>query len=131
MCVCLCVCSILIVFLPLCYSSYLRLFVSSETTLTDTFWPLTRLLPCGVSVCVGVLTCVFSLQGERLRIPPDQCCPECVSVSQDSCQYEGAIYGVSKTVRAAKIKHEGLRRPKNRVLRTFNESQKHFTAENI
>ncbi|KAM7415601.1 hypothetical protein PAMA_017903 [Pampus argenteus] len=32
-------------------------------------------------------------RGERLRIPANACCPECVSSSQDSCQYEGVIYG--------------------------------------
>ncbi|KAK1892588.1 Extracellular matrix protein FRAS1, partial [Dissostichus eleginoides] len=29
---------------------------------------------------------------ERLRIPANQCCPECISSSQGSCQYEGVIY---------------------------------------
>ncbi|TWW60843.1 Extracellular matrix protein FRAS1 [Takifugu flavidus] len=32
-------------------------------------------------------------KGERLRIPPNECCPECISVSQDSCRYDGAIFG--------------------------------------
>ncbi|KAM4616687.1 extracellular matrix organizing protein FRAS1 [Polymixia lowei] len=32
-------------------------------------------------------------KGERLRIPANQCCPECVSSSQGSCQHEGVIYG--------------------------------------
>ncbi|KAI4820861.1 hypothetical protein KUCAC02_028828, partial [Chaenocephalus aceratus] len=31
-------------------------------------------------------------RGERLRIPANQCCPECISSSQGSCQYEGVIY---------------------------------------
>uniref|UniRef100_UPI001ED83835 extracellular matrix protein FRAS1 n=1 Tax=Scatophagus argus TaxID=75038 RepID=UPI001ED83835 len=32
-------------------------------------------------------------KGERLRIPANNCCPECVSSSQGACQYEGAVYG--------------------------------------
>ncbi|XP_036955362.1 extracellular matrix protein FRAS1 isoform X2 [Acanthopagrus latus] len=32
-------------------------------------------------------------KGERLRIPANKCCPECISSSQGSCQYEGVIYG--------------------------------------
>eukprot|EP00064_Thunnus_orientalis_P018369 superscaffoldBa00004210_g18467 len=32
-------------------------------------------------------------RGERLRIPANKCCPECLSSSQGSCQYEGVIYG--------------------------------------
>uniref|UniRef100_A0A3Q2DG67 Fraser extracellular matrix complex subunit 1 n=1 Tax=Cyprinodon variegatus TaxID=28743 RepID=A0A3Q2DG67_CYPVA len=32
-------------------------------------------------------------RGEFLRIPANKCCPECVSSSQDSCQYQGATYG--------------------------------------
>ncbi|XP_048099370.1 extracellular matrix protein FRAS1 [Alosa alosa] len=32
-------------------------------------------------------------RGERLRIPPSQCCPECFPQSAASCQHEGAIYG--------------------------------------
>ncbi|XP_031426498.1 extracellular matrix protein FRAS1 [Clupea harengus] len=32
-------------------------------------------------------------RGERLRIPPSQCCPECFPQSPASCQHEGAIYG--------------------------------------
>lgn len=51
--------------------------------------------------CVRVLTRVFCLKGERLRIPPNECCPECISVSQDSCRYDGAIFGVSGNIRAA------------------------------
>uniref|UniRef100_A0A8C7MVD0 Fraser extracellular matrix complex subunit 1 n=1 Tax=Oncorhynchus kisutch TaxID=8019 RepID=A0A8C7MVD0_ONCKI len=38
------------------------------------------------SVCV-------SPQGERLRIPPNQCCPECLPSSQGSCQHKEAVYG--------------------------------------
>ncbi|KAG7467854.1 extracellular matrix FRAS1, partial [Solea senegalensis] len=34
----------------------------------------------------------LSKVGEHLRIPANKCCPECVSSSQDSCQYEGLIY---------------------------------------
>uniref|UniRef100_A0A3Q1EVU2 VWFC domain-containing protein n=1 Tax=Acanthochromis polyacanthus TaxID=80966 RepID=A0A3Q1EVU2_9TELE len=37
----------------------------------------------------------FSFQGERLRIPANKCCPECVSSSQSSCHYEGVTYGWS------------------------------------
>ncbi|KAL4623271.1 extracellular matrix protein FRAS1, partial [Arapaima gigas] len=32
-------------------------------------------------------------KGERLRIPPNKCCPECFPQSQGSCQHEGAVYG--------------------------------------
>ncbi|XP_034027090.1 extracellular matrix protein FRAS1 [Thalassophryne amazonica] len=32
-------------------------------------------------------------RGERLRIPANMCCPECVSSSQGSCHHEGVIYG--------------------------------------
>ncbi|KAM9392081.1 extracellular matrix organizing protein FRAS1 [Pholidichthys leucotaenia] len=32
-------------------------------------------------------------KGEYLRIPSNQCCPECASSSQGSCQYEGVTYG--------------------------------------
>lgn len=46
--------------------------------------------------CVCWPVCVFFLQGERLRIPPNKCCPECISLSQGSCQHEGLIYGVSE-----------------------------------
>ncbi|KAM6930976.1 extracellular matrix organizing protein FRAS1 [Xenentodon cancila] len=38
--------------------------------------------------CVGVL-CL----GENLRIPTNKCCPECVSLTRGSCQYEGVTYG--------------------------------------
>ncbi|CAB1322430.1 unnamed protein product, partial [Coregonus sp. 'balchen'] len=32
-------------------------------------------------------------RGERLRIPPNQCCPECLPSSRGSCQHEEAVYG--------------------------------------
>ncbi|XP_076856944.1 extracellular matrix organizing protein FRAS1 isoform X2 [Brachyhypopomus gauderio] len=32
-------------------------------------------------------------RGERLRIPPNKCCPECFSQSAGSCQHRGAAYG--------------------------------------
>lgn len=32
-------------------------------------------------------------KGERLRIPANQCCPQCVSSSQSSCQHEGVVHG--------------------------------------
>ncbi|XP_028271091.1 extracellular matrix organizing protein FRAS1 isoform X8 [Parambassis ranga] len=32
-------------------------------------------------------------RGQRLRIPANSCCPECVSSSQGSCQSEGVSYG--------------------------------------
>ncbi|KAF7205299.1 extracellular matrix organizing protein FRAS1 isoform X2 [Nothobranchius furzeri] len=38
------------------------------------------------------LQCDFQ-RGENLRLPPNQCCPECTSSSPDSCQYEGVTYG--------------------------------------
>ncbi|XP_071779938.2 extracellular matrix organizing protein FRAS1 [Centroberyx gerrardi] len=46
---------------------------------------------CRPAVCPNPL-CDFK-RGERLRIPANKCCPECVSPSQDSCQHEGVIYG--------------------------------------
>uniref|UniRef100_A0A3B3VXF3 Fraser extracellular matrix complex subunit 1 n=1 Tax=Poecilia latipinna TaxID=48699 RepID=A0A3B3VXF3_9TELE len=49
-----------------------------------------------VSICRPVHCpnpqCDFQ-RGEFLRIPANKCCPECVSSSQDSCQYEGVTYG--------------------------------------
>lgn len=50
-------------------------------------------------VCADL--CVSFLQGERLRIPPNKCCPECISLSQGSCQHEGLIYGVSEKCSSA------------------------------
>ncbi|XP_059192559.1 extracellular matrix organizing protein FRAS1-like [Centropristis striata] len=39
------------------------------------------------------MLCVFSLKGERLRIPANSCCPECVSSSSvDSCRHQGLLY---------------------------------------
>uniref|UniRef100_A0A3Q3MY85 Fraser extracellular matrix complex subunit 1 n=1 Tax=Mastacembelus armatus TaxID=205130 RepID=A0A3Q3MY85_9TELE len=32
-------------------------------------------------------------RGERLRVPANKCCPECVSSSQGSCHHEGVVYG--------------------------------------
>ncbi|XP_061586644.1 extracellular matrix protein FRAS1 isoform X2 [Cololabis saira] len=32
-------------------------------------------------------------KGETLRIPTNRCCPECVSLTRGSCQYEGVTYG--------------------------------------
>ena len=37
---------------------------------------------------------MFYLQGERLRIAPNKCCPDCAT-SVGSCEYEGEIVGVS------------------------------------
>uniref|UniRef100_A0A3B3I1Q4 VWFC domain-containing protein n=1 Tax=Oryzias latipes TaxID=8090 RepID=A0A3B3I1Q4_ORYLA len=59
--------------------------------------------PCQECTCYSDLTvcrqihcsnphCDFQ-KGQQLRILPNQCCPECVSLSQDSCQYEGKTYG--------------------------------------
>lgn len=47
-------------------------------------------------ICVTLCTLFFLVfQGERLRIPANKCCPECVASSHGSCQYEGLPYGVS------------------------------------
>lgn len=75
---------------------FLCLFVSCEMILMDTF---DSPPPC--PACVRALTLVFSLKGERLRIPPNECCPECISMSPDSCRYDGAVYGVSEHIKAA------------------------------
>ncbi|XP_046872768.1 extracellular matrix protein FRAS1 isoform X2 [Hypomesus transpacificus] len=32
-------------------------------------------------------------RGEKLRIPPSRCCPECLAPSSEACQHEGALYG--------------------------------------
>ncbi|XP_029574000.1 extracellular matrix organizing protein FRAS1 [Salmo trutta] len=32
-------------------------------------------------------------RGDRLRIPPNQCCPECLPSSQGACQHDEAVYG--------------------------------------
>ncbi|TKS77877.1 Extracellular matrix protein FRAS1 [Collichthys lucidus] len=37
-------------------------------------------------------------KGERLRIPANKCCPECISSSQGSCQYEGVVYGLKQSL---------------------------------
>ncbi|XP_023814674.1 extracellular matrix protein FRAS1 isoform X2 [Oryzias latipes] len=66
----------------------------------NTSW---RPQPCQECTCYSDLTvcrqihcsnphCDFQ-KGQQLRILPNQCCPECVSLSQDSCQYEGKTYG--------------------------------------
>ncbi|XP_028314463.1 extracellular matrix protein FRAS1-like [Gouania willdenowi] len=50
-----------------------------------------------VVICRNVVCsnpqCDFS-RGERLQIPSNQCCPQCIS-SSGSCDYEGVTYGVS------------------------------------
>uniref|UniRef100_A0A8D0CH89 Fraser extracellular matrix complex subunit 1 n=1 Tax=Scleropages formosus TaxID=113540 RepID=A0A8D0CH89_SCLFO len=46
---------------------------------------------CQASLCQNP-HCDFQ-KGERLRIPPNKCCPECFPQSQGSCQHEGAVYG--------------------------------------
>ncbi|XP_062307039.1 extracellular matrix organizing protein FRAS1-like [Osmerus eperlanus] len=37
-------------------------------------------------------------RGEKLRIPPSGCCPECLAPSLGACQHEGAVYGDGKPV---------------------------------
>ncbi|XP_067084625.1 extracellular matrix protein FRAS1 [Osmerus mordax] len=32
-------------------------------------------------------------RGEKLRIPPSRCCPECLAPSPGACQHEGDVYG--------------------------------------
>ncbi|XP_056274598.1 extracellular matrix protein FRAS1 [Pseudoliparis swirei] len=46
---------------------------------------------CQLSRCHNP-QCDFQ-RGQHLRIPANKCCPECVSSSQGSCQYEGFVYG--------------------------------------
>lgn len=36
-------------------------------------------------------------KGERLRIPPNKCCPECFAQLPGICHHEGMVYGVSDT----------------------------------
>ncbi|KAK7933749.1 hypothetical protein WMY93_004645 [Mugilogobius chulae] len=51
---------------------------------------------CTSTVCPNP-QCDFQ-RGERLRIPANKCCPECIS-SQGSCQYEGLTYGTGSVWR--------------------------------
>ncbi|XP_066568203.1 extracellular matrix organizing protein FRAS1 isoform X2 [Amia ocellicauda] len=46
---------------------------------------------CKTSHCQNP-QCDFQ-KGERLRVPPNKCCPECVPQSRGFCQHEGQIYG--------------------------------------
>ncbi|XP_034152338.1 extracellular matrix protein FRAS1 isoform X3 [Esox lucius] len=46
---------------------------------------------CRPVICPNPL-CNYQ-KGERLRIPPNQCCPECLLSSHGSCQHEGSVYG--------------------------------------
>ncbi|XP_071256392.1 extracellular matrix organizing protein FRAS1-like [Salvelinus alpinus] len=46
---------------------------------------------CQLATCLNP-HCDYQ-RGERLRIPPNQCCPECLSSSQGSCQHDEAVYG--------------------------------------
>ncbi|XP_045551338.1 extracellular matrix organizing protein FRAS1 isoform X3 [Salmo salar] len=46
---------------------------------------------CKPATCLNP-HCDFQ-RGERLRIPPNQCCPECLPSSQGSCQHKDAVYG--------------------------------------
>ena len=50
-------------------------------------------------------------KGERLRIPANKCCPECISSSQGSCQYEGVIYGVSEKDSGSFFPHHLILQP--------------------
>uniref|UniRef100_A0A8C7CEK8 Fraser extracellular matrix complex subunit 1 n=1 Tax=Oncorhynchus kisutch TaxID=8019 RepID=A0A8C7CEK8_ONCKI len=46
---------------------------------------------CQLATCLNP-HCDYQ-RGERLRIPPNQCCPECLPSSQGSCQHDEAVYG--------------------------------------
>ncbi|XP_042177181.1 extracellular matrix organizing protein FRAS1-like [Oncorhynchus tshawytscha] len=46
---------------------------------------------CQLATCLNP-HCDYQ-KGERLRIPPNQCCPECLPSSQGSCQHDEAVYG--------------------------------------
>uniref|UniRef100_A0AAY4BT87 VWFC domain-containing protein n=1 Tax=Denticeps clupeoides TaxID=299321 RepID=A0AAY4BT87_9TELE len=46
---------------------------------------------CRATVCSNP-QCDFK-RGERLRIPANQCCPQCLPPSSGSCQHEGVVYG--------------------------------------
>ncbi|KAJ8398108.1 hypothetical protein AAFF_G00431850 [Aldrovandia affinis] len=52
---------------------------------------LSDIVICKTSHCQNP-QCHFQ-KGEKLRIPPNKCCPECFPPSQGSCEHEGAIYG--------------------------------------
>ncbi|KAK0152758.1 Extracellular matrix protein FRAS1 [Merluccius polli] len=67
---------------------------------TATSW---RGTACETCTCYGDITvclpprcpnprCDYQ-KGERLRIPGEGCCPECVSTSHGSCQHQGLTYG--------------------------------------
>ena len=58
-----------------------------------------NLFMLAVYMCIHVR--VSFPKGERLRIPANKCCPECISASQGSCQYEGVVYGVSHSDRGS------------------------------
>ncbi|XP_029366253.1 extracellular matrix organizing protein FRAS1 isoform X2 [Echeneis naucrates] len=49
-----------------------------------------------VAICEAVrcpnMQCDFK-RGDHLKIPANECCPECVSPSQGSCHHEGVLYG--------------------------------------
>uniref|UniRef100_A0A3Q2YTJ4 VWFC domain-containing protein n=1 Tax=Hippocampus comes TaxID=109280 RepID=A0A3Q2YTJ4_HIPCM len=49
-----------------------------------------KVVICAPVQCVNP-KCDFQ-RGERLRIPADQCCPECVSSIEGSCNYQGITY---------------------------------------
>lgn len=70
------------------YSCWLKRFALFSVSVWCVFWS------CLVFMCL--FNCASFLKGERLRISANKCCPECISSSQGSCQYEGVIYGVSK-----------------------------------
>ncbi|KAL2092357.1 hypothetical protein ACEWY4_012155 [Coilia grayii] len=57
--------------------------------LIEFFLLKSSLAPLGLSS----LYLSMCFQGERLRIPPNKCCPECFPQSTASCQHEGAVYG--------------------------------------
>ncbi|XP_056136283.1 extracellular matrix protein FRAS1 [Lampris incognitus] len=77
-----------------------RTLVRRSPEQNNTSW---RLQSCQECTCYGEIAicrpthctnpqCDFH-RGERLRIPAGRCCPECVSPSQGSCQYQGIVYG--------------------------------------
>lgn len=69
-----------------------------------------------LATCVCIDVCVSFPKGERLRIPANKCCPECISSSQGSCQYEGVVYGVSENDKGSVLPLHPIIQPFYRTL---------------
>uniref|UniRef100_A0A4W4DQF0 VWFC domain-containing protein n=1 Tax=Electrophorus electricus TaxID=8005 RepID=A0A4W4DQF0_ELEEL len=91
------------------YGSFKYLMLFSNVCPFDVFQNHTSWKPdtCQDCTCHGDIVICKATQcqnpqcdfqrGERLRIPPKKCCPECFPQSAGSCQRHGAVYGVSDT----------------------------------